>query len=85
MVGDPVSVPPIDAFLEELHGFSTRRDVENHEEYERKADHNGNADADLVEKLVVGLGVSHLDVQWVLLCDHVWVEPDMPPSLHVFV
>ena len=85
MVGDPVSVPPINAFLEELHGLSTRRDVENHEENEREADHNGNADADLVEKLVVGLGVAQLDVQRVFLGDHVGVEPNVLPSLHVFV
>ena len=49
MVGNPVPVPSVDAFLVELHDLTARRDVENHEENEREAYHNRNADADLVK------------------------------------
>ena len=53
MVGDVILVPLVDAFLEQLHGLSTGRDVEDHEEAQGEANKNGNADAYLVEELVV--------------------------------
>jgi len=49
VLAQSVPVPPVDFFLEKLHRLAPRRNVKNHEEHESEADHDRNADANLVE------------------------------------
>ena len=66
MIREQVFVPFIDRFLVELHGLTTGRNVKNHKENEGKTDHDWDADAYFVEKLVIRVRVTNFNLCWVV-------------------
>jgi hypothetical protein len=58
-----ILVPLVDTFLEQVKTLPSRRDVKDHEKYERERDSNRDRDADFVKELEARIRSIVFDVQ----------------------